>query len=303
MWCRGKVYSQQYTLDLHLKQTSLEEVFNRIEAQTGLRIFVQYPAHRLKRESGCRSPAGRHHQSAGWIIESLGLTYILNSNHIVVKQADAAAPQEKTVIKGKVTDSKGESPTRRDGTDQKEPISVSFRTTAAHYRLTLPAGTDPTLIFSFRRYAFAGSKIYRPTWAEYHPAENIGGLFHGFLCAALPRHTRDKKHPESSCERSATNTFASPQKYTTDIVSPQFRKGSRMPGVYAEFTNRESGEKERYNPDDVITFLHNDHLMKRISARTMSFADIDTTNNILGIYGKIRQIFCNATLSKHVSKR
>ena len=28
-------------------------------------IFVQYPAHRLKRESGCRSPAGRHPQSAG----------------------------------------------------------------------------------------------------------------------------------------------------------------------------------------------------------------------------------------------
>ena len=50
---QGKVYSQQYTLDLHLKQTSLEEVFNRIEA------------HRLKRESGCRSPAGRHPQSAG----------------------------------------------------------------------------------------------------------------------------------------------------------------------------------------------------------------------------------------------
>lgn len=40
-----------------------------------------------------------------------------------------------------------------------------------------------------------------------------------------------------------------------------FRKGLRMPGVYAEFTNRESGEKERYNPDDVITFLHNDHLI------------------------------------------
>ena len=56
---QGKVYSQQYTLDLHLKQTSLEEVFNRTE------IFVQYPAHRLKRESGCRSPAGRHPQSAG----------------------------------------------------------------------------------------------------------------------------------------------------------------------------------------------------------------------------------------------
>lgn len=62
---QGKVYSQQYTLDLHLKQTSLEEVFNRIEAQTGLKFLVQYPAHRLKRESGCRSPAGRHPQSAG----------------------------------------------------------------------------------------------------------------------------------------------------------------------------------------------------------------------------------------------
>ena len=36
---QGKVYSQQYTLDLHLKQTSLEEVFNRIEAQTGLKFL------------------------------------------------------------------------------------------------------------------------------------------------------------------------------------------------------------------------------------------------------------------------
>ena len=54
--------------------------------------------------------------------------------------------------------------------------------------------------------------------------------------------------------------IASPQKYTTDVVS-QFPEGVRMPGVYAEFTNRESGEKERYNPDDVITFLLNDHLI------------------------------------------
>ena len=54
---QGKVYSQQYTLDLHLKQTDRGP--DRTE------IFVQYPAHRLKRESGCRSPAGRHPQSAG----------------------------------------------------------------------------------------------------------------------------------------------------------------------------------------------------------------------------------------------
>ena len=80
--------------------------------------------------------------------------------------------------------------------------------------------------------------------------------FYALLSLATPR----DKHPEKFMWPEYYKHIASPQKYTTDVVS-QFPEGVRMPGVYAEFTNRESGEKERYNPDDVITFLHNDHLI------------------------------------------
>ena len=80
--------------------------------------------------------------------------------------------------------------------------------------------------------------------------------FYALLFLATPR----DKHPEKSMWPEYYKHIASPQKYTTDVVL-QFPEGVRMLGVYAEFANRESGEKERYNPDDVITFLHNDRLV------------------------------------------
>ena len=134
---QGKVYSQQYTLDLHLKQTSLEEVFNRIEAQTGLKFLYN--------------------------------TLLTDS-------------------KGKVTDSKG-SPlpgvtVRIKGTN----IGV-VSDNDGHYELTLPAGTDPTLIFSFVGMLSQEAKYTGQRELNIILHENIGGLFHGFLCAALPRHT------------------------------------------------------------------------------------------------------------------
>ena len=145
---QGKVYSQQYTLDLHLKQTSLEEVFNRIEAQTGLKFLYNTLLIDSKGKVDVEARQEDIRKVLAELLNPLGLTYILNSNHIVVKQADAAAPQEKTVIKGKVTDSKG-SPlpgvtVRIKGTN----IGV-VSDNDGHYELTLPAGTDPTLIFSF----------------------------------------------------------------------------------------------------------------------------------------------------------
>ena len=156
---QGKVYSQQYTLDLHLKQTSLEEVFNRIEAQTGLKFLY-----------------------------NTLLTDSKGKVDVEARQADAAAPQEKTVIKGKVTDSKG-SPlpgvtVRIKGTN----IGV-VSDNDGHYELTLPAGTDPTLIFSFVGMLSQEAKYTGQRELNIILHENIGGLFHGFLCAALPRHT------------------------------------------------------------------------------------------------------------------
>ena len=171
---QGKVYSQQYTLDLHLKQTSLEEVFNLLTDSKG-KVDVE------ARQEDIRKVLDE-------LLNPLGLTYILNSNHIVVKQADAAAPQEKTVIKGKVTDSKG-SPlpgvtVRIKGTN----IGV-VSDNDGHYELTLPAGTDPTLIFSFVGMLSQEAKYTGQRELNIILHENIGGLFHGFLCAALPRHT------------------------------------------------------------------------------------------------------------------
>ena len=58
-----------------------------------------------------------------------------------------------------------------------------------HYELTLPAGTDPTLIFSFVGMLSQEAKYTGQRELNIILHENIGGLFHGFLCAALPRHT------------------------------------------------------------------------------------------------------------------
>ena len=188
VWCPGKVYSQQYTLDLHLKQTSLEEVFNRIEAQTGLKFLYNTLLTDSKGKVDVEARQEDIRKVLDELLNPLGLTYILNSNHIVVKQADAAAPQEKTVIKGKVTDSKG-SPlpgvtVRIKGTN----IGV-VSDNDGHYELTLPAGTDPTLIFSFVGMLSQEAKYTGQRELNIILHENIGGLFHGFLCAALPRHT------------------------------------------------------------------------------------------------------------------
>lgn len=185
---QGKVYSQQYTLDLHLKQTSLEEVFNRIEAQTGLKFLYNTLLTDSKGKVDVEAQQEDIRKVLDELLNPLGLTYILNSNHIVVKQADAAAPQEKTVIKGKVTDSKG-SPlpgvtVRIKGTN----IGV-VSDNDGHYELTLPAGTDPTLIFSFVGMLSQEAKYTGQRELNIILHENIGGLFHGFLCAALPRHT------------------------------------------------------------------------------------------------------------------
>ena len=185
---QGKVYSQQYTLDLHLKQTSLEEVFKRIEAQTGLKFLYNTLLTDSKGKVDVEARQEDIRKVLDELLNPLGLTYILNSNHIVVKQADAAAPQEKTVIKGKVTDSKG-SPlpgvtVRIKGTN----IGV-VSDNDGHYELTLPAGTDPTLIFSFVGMLSQEAKYTGQRELNIILHENIGGLFHGFLCAALPRHT------------------------------------------------------------------------------------------------------------------
>lgn len=145
---QGKVYSQQYTLDLHLKQTSLEEVFSRIEAQTGLKFLYNTLLIDSKGKVDVEARREDIRKVLDELLNPLGLTYILNSNHVVVKKADPPAPQEKTVIKGKVTDSKGNPlpgvTVRIKGTN----IGV-VSDNDGHYELTLPAGTDPTLVFSF----------------------------------------------------------------------------------------------------------------------------------------------------------
>ena len=80
--------------------------------------------------------------------------------------------------------------------------------------------------------------------------------FYALIFLATPR----DKHPEKSMWPEYYKHIVSPQKYTTDVVL-QFPEGVRMLGMYAEFANREAGKEGRYNPDDVITYLHNDRLI------------------------------------------
>ena len=145
---QGKVYSQQYTLDLHLKQTSLEEVFNRIEAQTGLKFLYNTLLIDSKGKVNVEARQEDIHKVLDELLTPLGLTYVLNSNHVVVKKTDSAVPQEKMIIKGKVTDSKG-NPLPGVTIRLKGTNIGGVSDNDGHYELTLPTGTDPTLVFSF----------------------------------------------------------------------------------------------------------------------------------------------------------
>lgn len=66
--------------------------------------------------------------------------------------------------------------------------------------------------------------------------------------------------PKSSCGRSTTNTL--PHRRNIRRMSYRnFRKGSECRACTPSLPTGSQGKKERYNPDDVITFLHNDHLI------------------------------------------
>lgn len=145
---RAEVYSQQYMLDLQLQKTPLAEVFSRIESQTGLKFLYNTL---LIESKGCVDVTARKtdvRQVLDELLRPLDLSYVLDGDQVVIKKALPAVPQEKTLIKGKVVDSKGQSlpgvTVRIKGTT----VGVVSDNEGC-FELALPAEIDPMLVFSF----------------------------------------------------------------------------------------------------------------------------------------------------------
>lgn len=145
---RAEVYSQEYILNLQLKQTSLSEVFNRMESQTGLRFLYNTMLIESKGKVDVEADRADIRNVLEQLLKPLKLTYVLNGEQVVVKEAVPAASLEKQVIKGKVTGEKGEA---------LPGVTILIKGTTVgvvsdqdgRYELTLPAGTDVILVYSF----------------------------------------------------------------------------------------------------------------------------------------------------------
>ena len=145
---RAEVYSQQYMLDLKMEETPLTEVFSHIENQTGLKFLYNTAMIESKGRVKVKARKTDVREVLDELLRPLGLTYVLEKDQIVVKKAIPAIPQEKMVIKGHVTDTKA---VRLPG------VTVRIKGTTigvvsdnnGYYELTLPAGSDPILVFSF----------------------------------------------------------------------------------------------------------------------------------------------------------
>ncbi len=145
---RAEVYSQQYMLDLKLQETPLAEVFSHIESQTGLKFLYNTAMIESKGRVDVKARKTDVREVLDGLLRPLGLTYVLEKDQVVVKKAVPAIPQEWTTIKGRVMDTKAVHlpgvTVRIKGTT----IGVVSDNEGC-YELTLPAGTDPILVFSF----------------------------------------------------------------------------------------------------------------------------------------------------------
>ncbi len=146
---RAEVYSQQYVLDLQMQEIPLAEVFRHMESQTGLKFLYNTVLIESKGRVDVNARNADVRQVLDELLRPLGLTYVLERGQVVVKKAIPAAPQQRSVIKGIVTDEK------------KQPLpgvtvrlkGASYGTTTDHegrFSITVPSGDkEYPLLFSF----------------------------------------------------------------------------------------------------------------------------------------------------------
>lgn len=145
---RAEVWSQQYVLDLQLQETPLAEVFSRMESQTGLKFLYNTVLIESKGRVDVKARKADVRQVLDELLRPLDLSYIIEKDQVVVKKASPAAPREKLVIKGRVTDARAV---------PLPGVTVRIKGTTVgvvsdndgRFELALPADADPTLVFSF----------------------------------------------------------------------------------------------------------------------------------------------------------
>lgn len=87
---RAEVWSQQYILDLQLRQTPLTEVFSRIESQTGLKFLYNTALIESKGQVHVEARNTDIRRVPDELLLPLSLTYVLENHQIVVKKAAPA---------------------------------------------------------------------------------------------------------------------------------------------------------------------------------------------------------------------
>ncbi len=103
----ARSYSQVTRLDLSLKNTTVEDVFNEIENTSDFYFFYQESEIDLTRKVNLNFKGASIQTILDTILEGTGLSYKVLDRYIVI--APASAGQQKTIrIKGKVNDASGQ---------------------------------------------------------------------------------------------------------------------------------------------------------------------------------------------------
>ena len=109
MGARAEVYSQQYLLNLPSHKMPLAEVFSRIESQTGLKFLYNASLIESKGEVKATAKQADLRDVLTTLLNPLELTYILESDQVIVKKAETpVAQQQAKEIRGVVKDEKGQ---------------------------------------------------------------------------------------------------------------------------------------------------------------------------------------------------
>lgn len=145
---RGNVYSQRELVSLRMEKVSLVQVLDRLEKMTGVQFLYNAELVKAKGQVNIDVVGKPLSEVLNEVLTPMELEYTHNAGQVIIRKATPAVPQEKEfLVKGKVTDAKGQplpgATIRIDGT------SIGAATDATGgFTLRLP-DEKGLLVFSF----------------------------------------------------------------------------------------------------------------------------------------------------------
>lgn len=148
LWCSRPAHAQQTaTVNMNYKDASFTEVIDEFRRQTGVKFMYNLEKMKDKR---CRDLVVRNlpaEQAVKTVLQHFNVDYSMVEGVVVVKEKENEAPQSK-VVKGNVKDETGA---------PLPGVSVLIKGTSygvatdmqGNFSITLPAGGEPTLVFTF----------------------------------------------------------------------------------------------------------------------------------------------------------